>query len=112
MSMTQLLAELRQRLDEARADATLMRGDEAWKLAALINEAERARKAASLADGARVTATREQRVTGATILPGATGTVLSIGHTVAFVAFDGGSPDGDPACCAWVPMHVLAEVRE
>lgn len=112
MSMSELLDEMRQRLNESRADATLLRGDEAWKLAAIVSEAERARKAARLADGARVAVMREQRVTNATVLPNAVGTVLSVAHSVAFVALDGGGDDGDPACCAWLPFTVLAEVGE
>lgn len=112
MAMTELLAELRQRLNESGANAPLLRGDEAWKLSALLSEVERCRKSARLAEGARVAVTREQRVSNATVLPNAVGTVLSVAHSVAFVAFDGGGDDGDTACCAWVPFTVLAEVGD
>lgn len=110
--MVELMSELRQRVNESSATGTLMRGDEAWKLSALLSEVERLRMSERLAEGARVKVTRERRVTNATVLPNAVGTVLSVAHSVAFVAFDGGGEDGDPACCAWVPFTVLAEVGE
>jgi hypothetical protein len=109
MSLTELLQEMRERLDGPFADtldAPLIRKDEAWKLKALLSEVDRLRAFESMPQGTRVRLMSECAIGTARISKGAVGTVIELARTTAFVGFDGAGDD--PACCAWVPVHMLA----
>ncbi len=112
MSMTELLNEMRDRLNQSDGSAggssPLLRVDEAWKLGALVNEVERIRRMEAMPPGSRVAMRDEAKVTAARVNLGATGTVIEYAKTSAFVGFDGAGED--PAFSAWVPVHLLRKV--
>jgi hypothetical protein len=111
VSVTELLTEMRDRLNQADGGAlssALLRVDEAWKLGVLVTEVERLRDMEAMPTGSRVRVSAECLVSKARINKDAVGTVVEYAKTTALVGFDG--QGDDPACCAWVPVHMLRKV--